>query len=75
MTHLEAFGRGKPVGNLFVAAMPPRKQIAGRPDRKQDLKSWLKREYKDPVKYQANVVRIAQPCAVLVRRMRNAELH
>lgn len=45
--------------------MPPRKQIAGRPDRKQDLKSWLKREYKDPVKYQANVVRIAQPCEVL----------
>ena len=44
----------------FVHAMPPRRQIAAKPDRKQDLKSWLKREYKDPVKYQANVVRIAQ---------------
>ena len=58
--------------NHFVAAMPPRKQIAGRPDRKQDLKSWLKREYKDPVKYQANVVRTAQPCEVLLRRIRSA---
>lgn len=57
----------------FVAAMPPRKQIAGRPDRKQDVKSWLKREYKDPVKYQANVVRTAQPCEVLLRRMCSAD--
>ena len=59
---------------LFVSAMPPRRQIAGRPDRKQDLKSWLKREYKDPVKYQANVVRNAQAGVVLLRRMRGADL-
>ena len=58
----------------FVSAMPPRRQIADRPDRKQDLKSWLKLEYKDPVKYQANVVRIVQAGVLLLRHMRSANL-
>lgn len=58
----------------LVDAMPPRRQIADRPDRKQDLKSWLKREYKDPVKYQANVVRFVKAGVVLLRRLRSADL-
>ena len=45
----------------FAAAMAPQRRIADRPDRKRDLKQWLKREYRDPVKYQANLVRPAQP--------------
>ncbi|DBA91963.1 TPA: hypothetical protein ACH3X2_003857 [Trebouxia sp. C0005] len=35
--------------------MPPRRQIADKPDRKQDLKSFLKSEYYDQRKYAANL--------------------
>lgn len=48
-----------------AAAMAPQRRIADRPDRRRDLKLWLKHEYRDPVKYQANLVRPAQPGSVL----------
>ncbi|KAL3148885.1 hypothetical protein ABBQ32_001755 [Trebouxia sp. C0010 RCD-2024] len=38
-----------------AAAMAPQRRIADRPDRRRDLKLWLKHEYRDPVKYQANL--------------------
>ena len=48
-----------PLHTNTAAAMAPRR-IADRPDRKRDLKSWVKREYRDPAKYQANLVRHAR---------------
>ena len=42
--------------------MPPRRQIADKPDRKQDLKSFLKSEYYDQRKYAANLVRTGCLC-------------
>lgn len=52
--------------------MAPRR-IADRPDRKRDLKSWLNREYRDPAKYQANLVRLAEPGLMFLQYRRRAE--
>lgn len=49
-----------------LAAMPPRRQIADRPDRKQDLKSFVKSEYYDERKYAANLVRTESLCFALL---------
>ena len=37
--------------------MAPRRQIADKPDRKRDIKSFVKSEYYDERKYEANLVR------------------